>query len=74
LTAAGIGPGDEVLVPAYSWVSTATAALFVGESSSVGGLGTTAIVNAGTELSPIGRISRPFDFCVSAIRETSIDR
>jgi dTDP-4-amino-4,6-dideoxygalactose transaminase len=30
LAAAGIGPGDEVLVPAYSWVSTAIAPLAVG--------------------------------------------
>lgn len=30
LVAAGIGPGDEVLVPAYSWVSTAAAPLAVG--------------------------------------------
>ena len=27
LVGAGIGPGDEVLVPAYSWVSTAAAPL-----------------------------------------------
>ena len=30
LVAAGIGPGDEVLVPAYTWVSTAAAPLAVG--------------------------------------------
>jgi dTDP-4-amino-4,6-dideoxygalactose transaminase len=30
LAAAGIGPGDEVLVPAYSWVSTAVAPFAVG--------------------------------------------
>jgi dTDP-4-amino-4,6-dideoxygalactose transaminase len=30
LAAAGIGPGDEVLVPAYTWVSTAAAPLAVG--------------------------------------------
>lgn len=30
LTAAGIGPGDEVLIPAYTWVSTAIAPLLVG--------------------------------------------
>jgi len=30
LTAAGIGPGDEVLIPAYTWVSTAIAPLAVG--------------------------------------------
>jgi dTDP-4-amino-4,6-dideoxygalactose transaminase len=30
LVGAGIGPGDEVLVPAYSWVSTAAAPLAVG--------------------------------------------
>jgi dTDP-4-amino-4,6-dideoxygalactose transaminase len=30
LVAAGIGPGDEVLVPAYTWVSTAIAPLAVG--------------------------------------------
>ncbi|WP_338503448.1 DegT/DnrJ/EryC1/StrS family aminotransferase [Sphingomonas kaistensis] len=30
LKAAGIGPGDEVLVPAYTWVSTASAPLFLG--------------------------------------------
>jgi dTDP-4-amino-4,6-dideoxygalactose transaminase len=30
LVALGIGPGDEVLVPAYTWVSTAIAALAVG--------------------------------------------
>lgn len=30
LVGAGIGPGDEVLVPAYTWVSTAAAALAVG--------------------------------------------
>lgn len=30
LAAAGIGPGDEVLVPAYTWVSTAMAPLAVG--------------------------------------------
>lgn len=30
LAAAGIGPGDEVLVPAYTWVATATAPLAVG--------------------------------------------
>jgi dTDP-4-amino-4,6-dideoxygalactose transaminase len=30
LAAAGIGPGDEVLVPAYTWVSTALAPLAVG--------------------------------------------
>jgi dTDP-4-amino-4,6-dideoxygalactose transaminase len=30
LAAAGIGPGDEVLVPAYTWVATAIAPLFVG--------------------------------------------
>lgn len=30
LAAAGVGPGDEVLVPAYTWVSTAAAALLVG--------------------------------------------
>ena len=27
LVGAGIGPGDEVLVPAYTWVSTAAAPL-----------------------------------------------
>lgn len=30
LVGAGIGPGDEVLVPAYTWVATAIAALAVG--------------------------------------------
>jgi dTDP-4-amino-4,6-dideoxygalactose transaminase len=30
LASAGIGPGDEVLVPAYTWVSTAIAPLAVG--------------------------------------------
>lgn len=30
LRAAGVGPGDEVLVPAYTWVSTASAPLFLG--------------------------------------------
>lgn len=30
LIGAGIGPGDEVLVPAYTWVSSAAAALAVG--------------------------------------------
>ena len=30
LVGAGIGPGDEVLVPAYTWVSTAIAPLAVG--------------------------------------------
>jgi dTDP-4-amino-4,6-dideoxygalactose transaminase len=30
LAAAGVGPGDEVLVPAYTWVSTAIAPLAVG--------------------------------------------
>jgi dTDP-4-amino-4,6-dideoxygalactose transaminase len=30
LVGAGIGPGDEVLVPAYTWVSSAAAALLVG--------------------------------------------
>jgi dTDP-4-amino-4,6-dideoxygalactose transaminase len=30
LVAAGIGPGDEVLVPAYTWVATAIAPLAVG--------------------------------------------
>ncbi len=30
LVGAGIGPGDEVLVPAYTWVSSAAAALAVG--------------------------------------------
>ncbi len=30
LVGAGIGPGDEVLVPAYTWIATAAAALAVG--------------------------------------------
>jgi dTDP-4-amino-4,6-dideoxygalactose transaminase len=30
LAAAGVGPGDEVLMPAYTWVATAIAALAVG--------------------------------------------
>jgi dTDP-4-amino-4,6-dideoxygalactose transaminase len=30
LAALGIGPGDEVIVPAYAWISTPTAALLVG--------------------------------------------
>ncbi len=30
LAAAGIGPGDEVLVPAYTWIATAAAPLAVG--------------------------------------------
>ncbi|MEM9776090.1 MAG: aminotransferase class I/II-fold pyridoxal phosphate-dependent enzyme, partial [Chloroflexota bacterium] len=30
LIGAGVGPGDEVLVPAYTWVSTAAAPLAVG--------------------------------------------
>jgi 8-amino-3,8-dideoxy-alpha-D-manno-octulosonate transaminase len=30
LAAAGVGPGDEVIVPAYTWVSTAAAVLAVG--------------------------------------------
>lgn len=30
LAAAGVGPGDEVLVPAYTWVSTAIAPMAVG--------------------------------------------
>lgn len=30
LAAAGIGPGDEVLVPAFTWVATANAALYCG--------------------------------------------
>lgn len=30
LEAAGIGPGDEVIVPAYTWEGTAAAALFAG--------------------------------------------
>jgi dTDP-4-amino-4,6-dideoxygalactose transaminase len=30
LVGAGVGPGDEVLVPAYTWVSSAAAALAVG--------------------------------------------
>jgi dTDP-4-amino-4,6-dideoxygalactose transaminase len=30
LAAAGVGPGDEVLVPAYTWMATATAPVMVG--------------------------------------------
>lgn len=30
LVGAGVGPGDEVLVPAYTWIATAAAALAVG--------------------------------------------
>lgn len=30
LVAAGIGPGDEVIVPAFTWVSTANAVVYVG--------------------------------------------
>src|SRR3954469_21308564 len=30
LVGVGVGPGDEVLVPAYTWVSTAAAALALG--------------------------------------------
>src|SRR5690606_26044068 len=30
LVAAGVGPGDEVLVPAYTWIATAAAPLAVG--------------------------------------------
>lgn len=30
LVAAGIGPGDEVIVPSFTWVSTANAVLYVG--------------------------------------------
>ena len=30
LSAAGIGPGDEVLVPAYTWMATAAAPVLVG--------------------------------------------
>ena len=30
LAAAGVGPGDEVLVPAYTWMSTPAAAVIVG--------------------------------------------
>lgn len=30
LVAAGIGPGDEVIVPAFTWVATANAVLYVG--------------------------------------------
>ncbi len=30
LAAAGIGPGDEVIVPAFTWVATANAAIIVG--------------------------------------------
>lgn len=30
LVAAGVGPGDEVLVPAFTWVSTANAAVYCG--------------------------------------------
>ena len=30
LAAAGVGPGDEVIVPAYTWMATATAPLMVG--------------------------------------------
>ncbi len=30
LSAAGIGPGDEVIVPSFTWVSTANAVLYVG--------------------------------------------
>ena len=30
LTALGIGPGDEVLVPAFTWVSTANVVLYCG--------------------------------------------
>lgn len=30
LAAAGVGPGDEVLVPAYTWMATAAAAVMVG--------------------------------------------
>ena len=30
LTALGIGPGDEVIVPAFTWVSTANVVLYCG--------------------------------------------
>lgn len=30
LVGAGVGPGDEVIVPAYTWIATATAVLMVG--------------------------------------------
>lgn len=30
LVGAGVGPGDEVIVPAYTWISTATAPLMLG--------------------------------------------
>ena len=34
LAGLGVGPGDEVLVPAYTWVSTPAAVLAVGRSPS----------------------------------------
>ena len=35
LAAGGVGPGDEVLVPAYTWVASALAPLAVGDRKSV---------------------------------------
>ena len=46
MAAVGIGPGDEVIVPAYTWIATATAATFLG------GIPVVAEIDASLTLDP----------------------
>jgi dTDP-4-amino-4,6-dideoxygalactose transaminase len=58
LAAAGVGPGDQVIVPAYTWVSTAAAVVAVGAVPVIAGIDDALTIDAADAATLVGPRTR----------------